>query len=138
MGVLGCDDRALGVTESDFTQLPLLVVLTNLSGLLPLPFLFLLPNQVRLPLPFHFLLPNHVHCLAILFSLPLTRTHAHAHARLHTQAHRRTRQRRPIRFLLPKQSPTYRLVTGGMILMTDWLVSVEQVVNDKGELVVEE
>jgi len=34
-----------GVTESDFTNLPLLLVVTNLAGLLPLPFLFLLPEQ---------------------------------------------------------------------------------------------
>jgi hypothetical protein len=35
------------VTETDFSQLPLLIVLTNLAGLLPLPFLFLLPKQAR-------------------------------------------------------------------------------------------
>ncbi|NET48826.1 MAG: folate/biopterin family MFS transporter, partial [Merismopedia sp. SIO2A8] len=34
-----------GVTETDFTNLWLLVLVTNLSSLLPLPFLGLLPNQ---------------------------------------------------------------------------------------------
>ncbi len=45
-GILGgFATKMAGVTESDFTNLPLLVVGTNLSGLLPLPFLFLLPKQ---------------------------------------------------------------------------------------------
>jgi folate/biopterin transporter len=35
----------LGVTETDFRQLWLLVLLTNASNLLPLPFLALLPNE---------------------------------------------------------------------------------------------
>lgn len=41
----GLATKTLGVTESNFDNLPLLIVLTNLSGLLPLPFLFLLPKQ---------------------------------------------------------------------------------------------
>ncbi|NET08724.1 MAG: folate/biopterin family MFS transporter [Symploca sp. SIO2B6] len=37
--------HVMGVTETDFTNLWLLVLVTNLSSLLPLPFLGLLPNQ---------------------------------------------------------------------------------------------
>jgi len=42
----GLMTKALHVTEKDFSNLPLLIVITNLSGLLPLPFLNLLPKQV--------------------------------------------------------------------------------------------
>jgi len=41
----GFATKYAGVTETDFTNLPLLLVATNLAGLLPLPFLFLLPKQ---------------------------------------------------------------------------------------------
>ncbi len=44
---MSCVDRLMGVTESNFSNLPQLLVLTNLSGLLPLAFLGLLPEQVN-------------------------------------------------------------------------------------------
>jgi folate/biopterin transporter len=43
--------QGLGVTETDFTRLWLLVVITNLSTLLPLPFLGWLPNAEASQIP---------------------------------------------------------------------------------------
>ena len=41
----GAATKWLGVTETNFDNLPLLLVSTNLAGLLPLPFLFLIPDE---------------------------------------------------------------------------------------------
>jgi hypothetical protein len=39
--------KSLAITNNDFTNLPLLVVLTNLTGLIPLLFLGLLPDNTN-------------------------------------------------------------------------------------------
>eukprot|EP00293_Proteomonas_sulcata_P003773 CAMPEP_0184319162 /NCGR_PEP_ID=MMETSP1049-20130417/106823_1 /TAXON_ID=77928 /ORGANISM="Proteomonas sulcata, Strain CCMP704" /LENGTH=209 /DNA_ID=CAMNT_0026639187 /DNA_START=1 /DNA_END=630 /DNA_ORIENTATION=+ len=41
----GLATKTMGVTESDFSNLPWLIFLTNISGLLPLAFLNLLPGE---------------------------------------------------------------------------------------------
>ena len=45
----GIATKLAGVTETDYSNLPLLIALTNLSGLVALPLLGLLPEQVKVP-----------------------------------------------------------------------------------------
>ena len=43
----GIGTKMAGITENDFTNLPMLIIITNIIGLLPLLFLNLLPDKKK-------------------------------------------------------------------------------------------
>ena len=43
----GIGTKLAGITENDFTNLPMLIIITNIIGLLPLLFLNLLPDEKK-------------------------------------------------------------------------------------------